>query len=261
MTIAGGSPWPVDIPAVATLIVHPDEGAILFDTGYDVAFLAATRSFPERLYRWAAPVHIPAGLDAASQCRTLGFNPRDVRHVVLSHFHGDHIAGLHAFPKAVIHCARAGLDDARRGSRLSRTRRGILQALIPSDTDARARFFEDSGSIDLPADLATFERGADVLGDGSLLAITLPGHCPGHWGLLVNDARWGRHFLVGDAAWSLAAIRRNAPPPKLTSGLLGDTGLLRATLNALHLLHRNTPDVRLTPFHCPERAAEVVAAR
>ena len=261
MTIAGGAWRMADIPAVAMLIFHPEQGAILFDTGYDAAFLAATQRFPERLYRWAAPVNIPAGSDAASQCLARGIEPGDVRHVVLSHFHGDHIAGLHRFPNAAIHCARAGLEDARRGGRFSGTRRGILSTLIPPDITARARYFEDRRIVNLPPELAPFADGMDVLGDGSLIAMELPGHCPGHWGLLIDDGRWGRHFLVGDAAWSLAAIRRNAPPPAFTSQMLGDTRLVRQTLNALHLLHRNNPGIRLTPFHCPERAAEALVLR
>jgi glyoxylase-like metal-dependent hydrolase (beta-lactamase superfamily II) len=256
MTIRDGRWAAVDFPAVAMLIVHPGEGPILFDTGYDPAFLAATRPFPERLYRWATPVDHAPGQDAASQCRALGFDPAEVRHLVLSHFHGDHIAGLHAFPNARIHCARAGLEDSRRGGRFASTRRGILRALLPPDFASRARFFEAAPAVTLPAWLEPFGRGADLLGDGSLLAIELPGHCPGHWGLLIDDARWGPHFLVADAAWSLDAIRRNMPPPAMTTALLGDTGRARGTLDALHRLWRRNPDIRLTPCHCAERAAE-----
>jgi glyoxylase-like metal-dependent hydrolase (beta-lactamase superfamily II) len=125
---------------MAMLILHPDEGPILFDTGYDPAFLAATKPFPERLYRWATPVEIPQGRDAASQCRSMGVDPAEVRHVVLSHFHGDHVAGLHAFPGAAVHCASAGLKDVRQGSRFSTTRRGLLPALLPADIAIRALF-------------------------------------------------------------------------------------------------------------------------
>ena len=232
---------------------------MLFDTGYDAAFLEATEPFPERLYRWATPVEIPRGRDAASQCRARGIDPSQVRHLILSHFHADHVAGAHAFPHAAIHCARAGLDDMRRGGRLSTTRRGLLPALIPPDFAARARFFEDRPGIALPRDLAPFEQGVDLLGDGSLIGVALPGHCPGHWGLLVNDARWGLHFLVADAAWSLDAIFRDVPPPTLTAALLGDAKASRETLNRLHRLQRRNQEIRLTPCHCAARAAEIVA--
>jgi glyoxylase-like metal-dependent hydrolase (beta-lactamase superfamily II) len=257
MTIKGGSFLPVDIPAVAMLIVHPDEGPILFDTGYDPAFLDATLHLPEALYRWTTPVRLPPGRDAASQCRALGHDPSDIRHVVLSHFHGDHVAGLHAFPRATIHCARAGLDDLARRGRFSATRRGLLPALLPADLQQRARFFEDAPTGALPTDLLPFQTGADILGDGSVLAIELPGHCPGHWGLALHDARWGLHLLVADASWSLEAIRENRPPPAISTAFLGNTAQARSTLHALHQLHIRNHELRLTPCHCPERAAEI----
>ena len=258
MTITGGSLRPVAFPAVAMLLIHPDEGPILFDTGYDPAFLAATARLPERFYRWATPVTLPAGRDAASQLRGRGIEPGDVRHVVLSHFHGDHVAGLHAFPRAAIHCARAGLDDLAQRGRLGATRRGLLPALLPTDLTARARFFEDAPRSALPAAFHPFADGADLLGDGSLLAVELPGHCPGHWGLALNDARWGLHFLVADAAWSLRAIEQDRPPPALTMAWLGNAARTRETLHNLHLLTCRNPELRLSPCHCPVRAAEAV---
>lgn len=256
-TILGGTWCPVPFPSTAMLIEHPFEGAILFDTGYDPAFMAATQKLPEKLYRWATPVELVVGQDAASQCRARGIDPETIRHVVLSHFHADHIAGTHAFPNALLYCARAGLEEAWRGGRLAATCRGVLRTLIPPDFTTRARFFEDATNATLPSALAPFSEGADILGDGSLIAVELPGHCPGHWGLVLNDAQWGLHFLVADAAWSLDAIRRNNPPPVITSAFLGNSRRTRETLRRLHQLHLRNPDVRLTPCHCRERAAEV----
>ena len=256
MTIRGGALRPVDYASIAMLLIHPEEGPILFDTGYDHAFIEATAPFPERLYRWVTPIDLHHGRDAASQCRKIGHDPLEVRHVILSHFHGDHVSGLHAFPNATIHCARAGLEDVGRRGRISATRRGLLPRLLPADLPRRARFFEDASLARLPRDLLPFETGADILGDGSLIAVELPGHCPGHWGLVINDTRWGLHLLVADAAWSLEAIRRNRPPPSLTTALLGDTQQTRSTLHALHQLASRNNDLRMTPCHCPERARE-----
>jgi glyoxylase-like metal-dependent hydrolase (beta-lactamase superfamily II) len=256
MTIAGGSWRPATFESTAMLLLHPDAGPILFDTGYDPAFIAATQPLPERAYRWLTPVTLRDGGDAASQCRALGVDPADVRHLILSHFHADHMAGTHAFPNATIHCSAAGYAAACKGGRVNAVRQGVVRALFPPDFAARARFFEDGTPCALPRDLLPFTHGVDLLGDGALMAVPLPGHCPGHWGLLISDSRFGLHFLVADAAWSSDAIRRNVPPPALTSNFLGDGKQARATLQGLHDLAQRNPDIRLSPCHCPERATE-----
>ncbi len=243
---------PAVFPALAALIVHPDEGPMLFDTGYDPAFMAATDPFPERLYRWATPVTLEPGQAVADQLPAFGFTPDDIRAVVVSHFHGDHIAGLTRFPRARIFCARAGLNQIRRKSRFARVRHGLLAALAPGDVDARAVFFEDRPQVALGPDMMPFGTGADLLGDGSLLAVQLPGHCPGHWGLLVRQTDDRTRFLIADAAWSSGAVRDDVPPPRLTTALLGDTGTYRETLNALHRLWARNPELIVTPSHCGE---------
>lgn len=243
---------PAVFPALAALIVHPDEGPMLFDTGYDPAFFAATEPFPERVYRWATPVTLAPDQAVADQLPAFGFAPDDIRAVVVSHFHGDHVAGLSRFPKARIFCARAGLTRVRRKGRFARVRQGLLAALAPADVDARAVFFEDRPPVALGPDMAPFETGADLLGDGSLLAVQLPGHCPGHWGLLVRQTDDRTRFLIADAAWSSGAVRDDVPPPRLTTALLGQTGPYRETLNGLHRLWARNPEVIVTPSHCGE---------
>jgi glyoxylase-like metal-dependent hydrolase (beta-lactamase superfamily II) len=247
-------------PALAALIVHPDEGAILFDTGYDPAFFDATRTWPEILYRWTTPVDLPAGETIVEQLPRFGVQPEDVRAVVVSHFHGDHVAGLHRFPQARIFCARAGLAQVRRPGRFTRVRNGVLAALAPADIDARAVFFEDRPQVPLGPDLQPFESGADLFGDGSLLAVHLPGHCPGHWGLVVREVDDRTRFFIADAAWSSGAVRDNVPPPRLTTALLGETGPWRSTLAALHRLWDRNPELLLTPSHCGEVAVETPRA-
>lgn len=256
MTIRDGALRPTDFPAMPMLLIHPDEGPILFDTGYDQAFLAATNPLPERFYRWLTPVQFDPEASLTAQLGHRGIAPDDVRHVVLSHFHGDHMAGIGHFPKATIHCARIGHAIACRAGRFSGTRQGILPRLLPPDLDTRVRFFEDRPPATLASDLSPFTEGVDLLGDGSILAVELPGHCPGHWGLALKDDRRGWHFLVADAAWSLDAIVRNMPPPRLATAFLGNTAQAQATLRRLHDLHRRNPEARLTPYHCPIRATE-----
>jgi glyoxylase-like metal-dependent hydrolase (beta-lactamase superfamily II) len=245
----------VTFPALVGLIIHPQEGPVLFDTGYDSAFFTATQSFPERLYRWTTPVTLNPGDAVSEQLSAHGLKPGDVRAVVLSHFHGDHVAGLHAFPKARLYCARAGLEDLRRRGRFGRVRRGLLAALTPEDAETRATYFEDRPRVAVSSAFQPFEDGADLFGDGSLVAVELQGHCPGHWGLIVRGEDDQPVFFIGDAAWSSQSVRDNVPPPAFTSALLGETAPYRATLAKLNAMWTRNPELRVTPSHCREAAA------
>ena len=249
MTLRGGHWCPVAFPALVGLIRHRDFGPILFDTGYDARFFAATEPFPERLYRMATSVDFAAGDSLPEQLARHGLAPGDIAGVFVSHFHGDHVAGLHAFPQARIFCARQGLQRLRGGNRFSRVRQGLLSALVPGDIEARARFFEDLPLVALSEALAPFTRGVDVLGDETLTAVALPGHCPGHWGLLIRPQGQKPVFFIGDAAWSMAAITDNRPPPAFTTTLLGDTKTYRQSLTALQAVAR-TGAIELIPSHC-----------
>lgn len=252
-TIQRGSWRPATFPALVALIAHPAEGLILFDTGYDPAFLDATRRFPERLYRWLTPPDISAPV--ADRLAGEGVDPAEVRHIVLSHFHGDHVSGLARFPNATVHCSRAGLRSVWGRGRVRALAAGTPLELLPAGLPERCAYFEDRPSIPLSKDLLPFASGADVLGDGSLLAVPLPGHCPGHWGLVLREPR-GLHFLVADASWSSRAVRENRPAPYFTAALLGNAATGRETLAQLHALRVRNPDILLTPSHCAERAAQ-----
>jgi glyoxylase-like metal-dependent hydrolase (beta-lactamase superfamily II) len=261
LTVRGGRLTPVMFPSLVGLFLHPDEGPVLFDTGYDPSFLAATEPFPERFYRWLTPPILSPGPTVDIQLATLGLVSADIRWLVLSHFHGDHIAGLGRYDRARILCSRHGLDAARQGSALRALLGGVLRGLIPADLDARVSFFEDRPRTPLPSVCRPFEDGADLFGDDTLLALELPGHCPGHWGLVARGADDATHVLAADAAWSSRAIRENRPPPSLTTAFLGKTKPYRETLCALSRMVGDAPEIVLTPAHCAERAAQISNAR
>lgn len=240
-----------EFPALVFLVRHPQQGCLLFDTGYSHHFLEATRRMPERLYTCVTPVTLPRGGSMKEQLAARGMAPADIRHVFVSHFHGDHIGGLPDFPGAQIFCARAGWQDMAGRSRFSRVRKGLLRELAPEAIAHRLCFIEDLGEITTPAEFAPFTRARDLFGDGSLLAIELPGHAPGHWGLAFRAAReW--IFLLGDAAWSSAALRAGAPPPRLTTAFLGNTPDYRRTFEGLRRIALAHPNIRLVPSHCEE---------
>lgn len=255
MTMRGGSLCAATFPAMVGIITHPSRGTFLFDTGYDPAFLTATQPFPERFYRWTTPVSISAAEGWDAWLRAQSIDVESIAGTIVSHFHGDHVAGMAHLADKPMHCARAGLTALRRPGRLRRVRSGHLAALVPERADAQARFFEDTPAVALPSAFAPFAEGRDILGDGSLLAVELPGHCAGHWGLALRTEDDRHVLLAADAVWSGKAIDLNRPPPLLTTALLGETRPYRETLNRLHAARANNADLVILPSHCAASAA------
>src|SRR4051812_11536380 len=86
--------------ATVALLHHPQQGWLLWDTGYAPRMLDLTRRLPFRLYRLATPLRLRPEQAVIAQLPRLGIDPRQIRRVLISHFHADHIAGLRDFPEA-----------------------------------------------------------------------------------------------------------------------------------------------------------------
>jgi glyoxylase-like metal-dependent hydrolase (beta-lactamase superfamily II) len=259
MTLGGGSLCPVDFPSMVGVIEHPTRGIFLFDTGYDPAFKDATAPFPERFYRWTTPVQIDDAQSWHNWLRLNGIAEDAIAGTVISHFHGDHVAGMRHLADKPVFCAKAGLAELRKPGRIGRVRQGLLPQLVPATADHNAHFFEDAPTCALSAGYAPFAEGRDILGDGSLIAVELPGHCTGHWGMAFSTHDGQAVLLAADAVWSGRSISENRPPPRITTALLGNTRNYRATLNLLSSAARNNRELAILPSHC--RASAMAFAK
>lgn len=244
-------------PSISALIRHPSRGALLFDTGYAQHFLTATRRFPERLFRWVTPPALPAAHTLTVQLQAHGLQAAQIGLVVASHLHADHIAGLRDLPRADCLLLRAEFRTQLSRGRFGGLRRGFLRALLPDDFGQRARMVDDCPRITLDPRLAPFAEAFDVLGDGSVLAIALPGHSPGQLGLLLRAAPDGQLLLLcADAAWSTRAWMQQRPPSWLARPLMHDWPAYLRTLAALGRIgHAAGERIAIVPSHCPQALA------
>lgn len=229
-------------PALAFLI-EADGKALLVDSGYGPAFFAATRGFPARLYRWTTPVRLPAGQHLLRQV------PRLPDAVFVTHFHADHAAGLIDLPPGIpVLASQAAIDGLALGDMAS-----LRAACPPGLRDAlRARDPRPvDGDMPVATGLAEFPLGHDLLGDGRLIAIPLPGHGIGQTGVWLPELA---RFLIADAAYSRAALRSGRMPPRMVLARLGDADAYARTFAALRALMARRPEIRFDPSHCPEVA-------
>ena len=183
----------IRFPAMVAIINHEKLGTILFDTGYGRALEEAASA---RLYRRLLPFALPERERIAA--RLAQFGVAKVDRVFLSHFHPDHIGGLREVPGScpILH-SRAGLVRLRTLRGLALRRSAFFAELLPDDFEARGLALEDLPLVEC----AGLGPAYDVAGDGTLLAVPLPGHAAGQYGLLCQLEGGARVLLCADAAW------------------------------------------------------------
>lgn len=96
-------------PYVSVLIDHPEAGWILFDTG-------PTRH-PERDctpgMQNRCIFELPEECSMESQLALVGLTPKDIKHVIISHLHNDHLGNAHLFAEtADFYVAKAEMAEA-----------------------------------------------------------------------------------------------------------------------------------------------------
>lgn len=252
VTIRGGSLRNAAYPAGFACIRHPSLGWMLFDTGYSSRFAEQTSALPYALYRKITPVVYREECSAVRQLARLGVAADDVSCIILSHFHADHIGGLRDFPAARIFYPREAYDAVRLLGPLSATRAGFLRGLLPDDFETRGTPIETEAAWVPFPEGRPFPGGYDLLGDGSLLAVSLPGHAAGQIGLLLTTDRGARCLLCADAAWSSRALRDNLLPHPIAGIVMHDRSAYRASFERLRRLQASDSALAIVPSHCRE---------
>ena len=113
------------------------------------------------------------------QLAELGLRADQIGLIGISHYHYDHSGQAAAFPKAKLVIGAEDLAVARR-------RPAVGKPIAPWLADG--------------AKVEGIEGDKDLFGDGSVVMIALPGHTPGHHGLLVRLPKTGAVLLSGDVA-------------------------------------------------------------
>ena len=236
------------------LLTETESGLVLVDAGYGTDDIDRTR---ERLGSLLPRVLRPSLLrseTAIEQVRKLGFDPKDVRHVILTHLDVDHVGGVSDFPWARVHLTRDELQGAFEAS--TARERGRFRNL----TWARSRNFSTYAPEGEP--WFGFECVHDLEGlPAKLLLVSLPGHTRGHAGVAVQlGERWLLH--CGDAYFHHAEmqVKPQCPwPLALFQRIAVDDARRRRTQEELRMLAQSHGEQ--VQLFCSHDRREYEAAR
>lgn len=225
-------------PARAYLL-ETRSGLYLLDTGYSEHFQTHARGV-YRAYGWVTPVHYQHEQEnLALQLKKRGVTPKDLRGILISHFHADHVAGLQDYPGVPLYASKDAVRSIRGLSDVNALRKAFIPGLLPKDFESRLCIVEETPLKRYPKELSPFHYGWALDPLGEVLVVALPGHAEGQLGAFVQSSS-GWVLLAADAAWSPEGYRSLKGPSELSFLVQHSRKEYYDTLAKLHLLHRGS---------------------
>jgi glyoxylase-like metal-dependent hydrolase (beta-lactamase superfamily II) len=229
------------------LLIEAGDDLVLVDTGFGTGDVSNPKQIGAPFRVFVRP-QCKAEEPAIRQVERLGFDPADVRHIVVTHLDLDHAGGLPDFPAAEVHVfadelAAAESPSLRERSRYIPAHRAHGPSWVRHEVDGDSWFGFDS--VRLLPDL-----------DVEIAMVPLAGHTAGHCGIAVKTPDdWLLH--AGDSYFHHQEVATpNSCPPGLSifQVLTEHDGKARRQnqerLRELAREHRD--DLRLICSHDPE---------
>lgn len=173
------------------LLIETEQGLVLVDTGFGQQDVRSPDARLSPFFVRLNNIQFDRKYTAIDRIEKLGFNPIDVRHIVLTHLDFDHAGGLEDFPQATVHVMQTEIDAAKQRQGLIASNRYRPQQW---DEVNNWQYYQPSGEP-----WFGFESVRELAGlPPEILLIPLPGHTRGHAGVAIGaDSGWLLH--AGDA--------------------------------------------------------------
>ena len=200
-----------ELPVIATLFRHPHAN-VLFDTGCHPSVSIDPSARWGGLAKFMTPI-APIDSGVVSSLAYLNLKPTDIDIVVNSHLHPDHCGCNEFFTKAEFYIHEKELEVA-----------------CAADSSALGYIRQE---WDHPMRVNPINSETDLMNDGQLVMIPLPGHTPGSIGMRVDLARDGGFVLASDAVSLLRNLEYDEVPKNAWSAdhLLSSYETLRRLQN------------------------------
>lgn len=192
------------------LLLEAGSELVLIDTGLGLRDVANPFSRLSRFFLFLLDPDFREEMTAVRQIERLGFDPRDVRHIVLTHLDFDHAGGLDDFPHAAVHMLGRERDAAMQQKTLLDRMRYRPQQWSTRENWRVYEAGEGEGWYG-------FSCARDLDGvPPEVLLVPLLGHTFGHAGVAVQGED-GWLLLAGDAYFYHAEM--DIERPRCTPGL------------------------------------------
>ena len=238
-------------PITAYAFEHRD-GLVLFDTGVDPALVSdpdyisspVGRFILKKVFR----LHIDPEDSLDKQLEAVNLSASDVRKVVISHLHFDHIGGIAHVPQAELLVSK---EEWRQLDGPNPERDWILREHIelPNANWQPIEFEPTRDPL-----LAPFGVCYDCMSDGSMLLLPTPGHTRGSMSLLVRSSNMPPLLFVGDLTYELETLHQDQLPG------IGDPEQLKDSFAKVRELEKSLPDLIVVPSHDPLAAGTLATA-
>lgn len=233
LTWSGGS-WlnSVKINHITVLVSHPEKGDWLLDSGLGAQMPAQVEA---DMPWWAGSFLKVTGLNPARQ--QLG--ERKLQGIVLTHAHWDHASGLVDFP---------GVPVWVRPEEQTLIATAKPPVIFPSQFPATLNWHLWQAEA---KPVLGFEQSYDLLGDGSVVLLPMPGHTPGSTAILVRLETGKRLLFVGDTIWRAVQIEGDGAEKYWFARSIvdGDRAAVKRWIDQLVTLHKTDPNLMIVPSH------------
>jgi len=228
------------------LLVETDKGLVLIDTGFGTQDYLHPQARLGKLFSKVSAIQFDFTLTALAQIQQLGFQPSDVKHILVSHLDLDHAGGISGFPQATIHILSSEYNAAQKLSMMNKLRYRPQQFknhrhwnfLEPKNGESWFNFHK--------------VQGFHMFND-EILLIPLLGHTTGHCGIAIKQHN-GWVFFCGDAYYSHLELDPNHKLPLLDKleRLFAENNSARLkTLSEIQRLAHNEPRIEIICAHDP----------
>lgn len=175
-------------PAGVFLMNHPIKGYVLFDTGYSTDIYDI--GWKGKLYTLLNPTYVNTNDQINMQLENDNIKCSEIKLLVLSHLHPDHIGCVKYFKNAQIVIS----EEAFNTYKSNKIRYLIFNKLLPDWFESKLIVINDN---QLKSSKNSYFPYLDLFKDKSVLLTKINGHAKGQICALIED----KIFLGADSSW------------------------------------------------------------